>query len=103
MKTQPPTDTHTAGSTPSSGSPEPQAIIRAHFPPDHMMSRDQVTQSHNAIQYDRSLTDVQKHRLQGHIEHVEQYGLMVDLSVPAKEREAWSWTDPYLRKEADRG
>nr|WP_287937755.1 hypothetical protein [Algoriphagus sp.] len=42
--------------------------------------------------------DTEKHRLQGHLEHVQQYGLMMDIEVPEKEAQAWEWTKEHLRK-----
>lgn len=53
----------------------------------------------NKIEYDRTLLDTEKHRIQGHLEHVEQYGLMMDHEVPQEEAAAWEWVRPYLRKE----
>lgn len=53
----------------------------------------------NKIEYDRSLLDTEKHRLQGHLDHVEHYGLMIDQEVPEEEAAAWEWVRPYLRKE----
>lgn len=96
-------DRPSSASTQNSKPLDGLTIIRAHFPPEHLIAQDEIAKSHNLIQYDRSLTEVDKHRIAGHMEHVEQYGLMYDIEVPAKEREAWSWADPYLRKEADRG
>lgn len=74
-------------------------IIRAHFPPEHLISRDEIQKCHNKLDYDRTLLDTEKHRIKGHLEHVEQYGLMMDVEVDEKEAPAWEWVRPFLRKE----
>jgi hypothetical protein len=98
-----PTDTRFSESTTKSKSPDPLRIIRAHFPPDHLMSQDEIAKCHNYINYNRKLTDVDRHRIQGHMEHVERFGLMMDITVPESELNAWSWTEPYLRREVANG
>lgn len=85
--------------TPANSATAIPRIIRAHFPPEHLISRDEIQKCHNKIQFDRSLLDTEKHRLQGHLEHVQQYGLMMDQAVPEEEATAWEWVRPYLRKE----
>lgn len=63
------------------------------------MSRDEIQRAYNKVHLDRSLTDVDKHRIEGHIEHVERHGLLYDIQVPENEAPAWEWVRPYLRKE----
>lgn len=99
MNSPAPTEKPSTNLTGKSNQAEIPRIIRAHFPPDHLISRDEIQACHNKINYDRSLTDVEKHRLQGHADHVEQYGLMMDREVPKGEEHAWEWVRPYLRKE----
>lgn len=99
MNSPAPIEEHSDILRPKSASPEIPRIIRVHFPADHLISQDRLQKCQNKIQYDRSLTEFEKHRLQGHADHVEQYGLMMDQEVPEGEEHAWEWVRPYLRKE----
>jgi hypothetical protein len=73
-------------------------IIHAHFPPDHLISRDEVMKCHNSLQLDRSLLPHTKEMIQEHMEKVERDGLKMDVEVPAAEADAWNWVNPYLIK-----
>lgn len=77
MKSPAPTEQHSCDLMPKSSSPKVQKIIATHFPPDHLISRDEIQMAFNKIQYDRSLTDSQRQLYQDHIDHIEVHGFLV--------------------------
>lgn len=98
MSSPPPIAAPSDTSKPKSPSPGIPRIIRAHFPPDHLMSRDEVIKCHNTILYDRDMPAHTKELISEHMNKVEREGLRSDYEVPAAEADAWDWLNPYLIK-----
>ncbi|WP_057935835.1 hypothetical protein [Algoriphagus resistens] len=58
----------------SHSSPGIPRIIKEHFDPDHLLSRIEIQQSYNKLEYDRSLKPQTRELIKEHMEKVEQDG-----------------------------
>lgn len=83
-----------------STSPGIPRIIREHFDPDHLISKIEIQQSYNKLQYDRSLKPQTRELIQEHMEKVERDGL---ISVREVSEEEWSHYTALQKKREEEG